>query len=192
MEKEIWKPIKEWERIYEISSYGRVRRISYDNPHYKHNVKLPFYNKPRVDKDGYLKYTLCNKKINKSYMAHRLVAQAFIPNPNNYPVINHKDCDTQNNNVDNLEWCSITYNNRYIKKMGRTNYCYGGKHPKSKIVFQYDRNGNFIREYESTGEVERVLGINSAQIRACCNPKSRVKTVHNFIFKYKNQLTSND
>lgn len=189
---QIWKPILNFEGIYEISNYGVVRRISYDNPYYKHNVKLPYYIKKRYDKDGYVRYTLCDGKRMKQVFAHREVAKSFIPNPNNYPVINHKDCNIENNYVENLEWCSIKYNNNYIKKMGRTNYCYGKRHPASKTVLQFDREGNFIREFESSGEVERILGIKSTQIRSCCNPKSKVKTVHNFIFKYKNQSNLND
>ena len=191
-ENEIWKSIKDFEGLYEVSNYGRIRRISYNNLNYKHKVDLPYYIKCRYDKDGYVRYTLCNGDKIKQVFAHREVAKAFIPNPNNYPVINHKDCNIKNNNVENLEWCSITYNNRYIKKMGRTNYCYGKKHPNSKVVLQYDKNGNFIREFESTGEVQRVLGITSSQVRACCNPQTRTKTVHNFIFKYKNQSNLND
>lgn len=187
LKKELWKPVLNFEGIYEVSNFGKIRRISYDNLMYKHKNKIPYYIKSRYDKDGYVRYTLCNGKILKQVFAHREVAKAFIPNPDNFPVINHKDCNIKNNNVDNLEWCSITYNNRYIKKMGRTNYCYGKKHPFSKTVLQLDRNGNLIQEFESTGDVQRKLGISSSQIRACCNPNSRVKTVHNFIFKYKNQ-----
>ena len=184
-EKEIWKPVVDFEGIYEVSSYGKIRRISYENPMYKHKVELPYYIKSRYDKDGYVRYALSKDGKMKQVFGHREVAKAFIPNPNNYPVINHIDCNIKNNYVENLEWCSVTYNNRYIKKMGRTNYCYGERHPNSKKVLQFDRDNNFIREYESTGDVERILGIKSAQIRACCNPNSRVKTVHGFIFKYK-------
>lgn len=190
--KEIWKPVLDFEGIYEVSNYGKIRRISYENPMYKHKVDLPYYIKSSKDKDGYIRYSLSKDGKMKQIFAHREVAKAFIPNPNNYPVINHIDCNIENNYFENLEWCTVTYNNRYIKKMGRTNYCYGKKHPFSKEVLQFDKDNNFIREYESTGEVERVLGISSAQIRACCNPKTRTKTVHGFIFKYKSQSNLND
>lgn len=189
---ELWKEIEGWEGIYEVSNYGRVRRISYDNPNYKHKVELPYYIKHRYDKDGYVRYTLCRGKELKQAFAHRLVAKAFVSNPNNYPIINHKDCNVKNNYYENLEWCTITYNNRYIKKMGRTNYCYGKRHPNSKVVLQYDKDGNFLREFESTGEVQRVLGFRATWIRACCNPNSKVKSVKGFVFKYKSQSNFND
>lgn len=189
---EIWKAIINYEGIYEVSNYGRVRRISYENTQYRRKKEIPYYIKSKNDKDGYVRFSLCTNNKIKQVFAHREVAKAFIPNPNNYPVINHKDCDKENNYVDNLEWCTIAYNNRYIKKMGRTNYCYGKKHPNSKAVLQYDKQGNFIRSYESTGEVERLLKIRSSQIRACCNPKKKVKSVHGFIFKYENQSNLND
>ena len=181
---EQWRIIKDWEE-YEISNTGIVRRIAYSNKQYKHKPKLPYYIKSKLDKDGYVRYTLSKNGKMKQAFAHRLVAEAFIPNPNNYPVINHKDCNTQNNNVENLEWCSIQYNNQYIKKMGRTNYCSGKRHPNSKRVLQYDKDGNFIREFESSGEVQRILGIRSSFIRSCCNPKSNVKSVYGYIYKYK-------
>ena len=183
---EIWKAVVDFEGIYEVSNLGRIRRISYDNPMYKHKADLPYYIRKRYDKDGYVRYTLCVGKKIKQVFAHREVAKAFIPNPNNYPVVNHIDCDIKNNSVGNLEWCTITYNNRYIKKMGRTNYCYGKRHPASKVVLQYDLQGNFIREYESTGEVQRTIGIASSRVRACCNPNNKTKRVGNFVFKYKN------
>lgn len=182
---EIWKPIKDWENIYEVSNYGRVRRITYDSPIYHTAGELPYYIKKRYDKDGYVRYALCYRGKIKQAFAHRLVAEAFIENPNNYPVINHIDCDIKNNCVTNLEWCTIKYNNNYIKKMGRTNYAYGNKHSSSKKVLQFDKQGNFIKEYESSGHASRELGITSSQIRSCCNPNSRTKSVHSYIFKYK-------
>ena len=189
---EIWKPVINFEGIYEVSNYGRIRRISYNSNNYKHKNEIPYYIKCRYDKDGYVRYALCKDGKMKQIFAHREVAKAFIPNPNNYPVINHKDCNIKNNYVENLEWCTITYNNRYIKKMGRTNYCYGKKHPNSKVVLQYDKQGNFIRSFESTGEVQRILNIPSSMIRSCCNPKNILKTVHGFIFKYQDQPNLND
>lgn len=184
MQNEIWKTIKDFED-YEISNYGVVRRIRYSNIQYKHKKTLPYYIKPRFDKDGYTRYALCKDGKIKQAFAHRLVCQAFIPNPNNYPVINHKDCNIKNNYVENLEWCTIKYNNNYIEKMGRRNICYGAKHPNSKVVLMYDKDYNFIREFESSGEASRFLGIPSSAIRNCCNPNNKYIKHKDYIFQYK-------
>lgn len=184
MKKEIWKVIKDFED-YEVSNYGVIRRIRYSNDMYKHKNELPYYIKPRLDKDGYVRYTLCKNGKMKQVFAHRIVCQTFIPNPNNYPVINHKDCNTQNNYVDNLEWCTIKYNNNYIEKMGRRNICYGEKHPNSKVVLMYDKKNNFIREFASSGEASRYTGYPSTKIRYCCNPKTKYNKYKDYIFQYK-------
>lgn len=108
MEK--WKPIPGYEGLYEVSSYGRVRSLE----RYKSNngglqlIKEKIL-KPHNTKKGYLTVQLCNKK----FTVHRLVAQAFIPNPDNLPMINHLDEDKTNNVADNLEWCDAKYNSNY-------------------------------------------------------------------------------
>ena len=94
---EIWKKIEGYEN-YSVSTYGRVR-----------NDKTGRILKPMDKNKGYLYVNLQDK----CHRIHRLVAQTFIPNPNNYPIVNHKDEDKSNNNVKNLEWCTSQYNNTY-------------------------------------------------------------------------------
>lgn len=96
--KEVWKPIKDYEELYEVSNLGRVKSL-------KTNLIL----KPEV-KNGYLSVNLYGRYRIKHYYIHRLVAEAFMKNPNNHEYINHIDCDKQNNNVNNLEWCSQKHN----------------------------------------------------------------------------------
>lgn len=98
---EIWKDIKGYEGLYQISNLGRVK-----------SLKTGKIRKQCYDKDRYLKIELSNK-TQKSLKIHRLVAQAFIPNPLNLPQVNHKDGNKLNNNVNNLEWVSPSENTRH-------------------------------------------------------------------------------
>ena len=108
---EEWRPIEGYEGLYEVSSYGRVRSLDrYDsNNHFRKGKVLS----PVKNKDGYLQVNLCCNGKYKMFLVHRLAAQAFIPNPDNLPEINHKDENPGNNNVDNLEWCTRKYNINY-------------------------------------------------------------------------------
>ena len=109
---EEWRPVVGYEGLYEVSSYGRVRSLDgfiVDSLGYKRLHKGKVLS-PAKDKNGYLKVNLhCNGKC-KIIRVHRLVAQAFIPNTDNLPMVNHKDEDKTNNNIDNLEWCDQKYN----------------------------------------------------------------------------------
>lgn len=110
---EIWKDIDGYENKYEISTFGRVKSV-------KNNLIM----KPMIARNGYLIACLWKNNKQSKVCIHRLVAQAFIPNPNNYPEINHIDENKENNNVENLEWCTHVYNLNYgnvKKKIGKAN-----------------------------------------------------------------------
>ena len=112
---EEWRPIEGYEGLYEVSSYGRVRSLDrYVKTCYEayklHKGKIL---SPAKDKNGYLKVNLCCNGKHNTIRVHKLVAQAFIPNPDNLPEVNHKDEVKTNNNVDNLEWCDRSYNISY-------------------------------------------------------------------------------
>lgn len=180
MLNEIYKPIKNYENIYEISNYGKVRRISYDSKQNKNQYKLPYYIKPRLDKDGYLRYTLCKNGKNKQYFVHRLVAQMFISNPNNLPCVNHKDGNKENNCVYNLEFCSIRDNNLHALRTGLRDM----KNNKlSKQVEQYDMNGNLINIFKSANDAKRITGMSQGHISECC--RGEIKQYNGYIWKYK-------
>lgn len=100
--KEIWKDIKGYEGLYQISNFGNVK-----------SVKKKIIRKPSSIPKGYLRIGLFKGGKTKFFYPHRLVAEAFIPNPNNLPCINHKDNNTKNNRMENLEWCTYKYNNSY-------------------------------------------------------------------------------
>ena len=126
MESEIYKDVIGYEGLYKVSNYGNIKS-------YKVNPDGKLMS-PTTDKDGYKQIGI--RDINykrKYYRIHRLVAYAFIDNPNNYKFINHKDNNPANNNCDNLEWCTIEHNNKYRFTNGNASHV-GSKHPQSKIT----------------------------------------------------------
>lgn len=162
---EVFRDIPGYEGLYQVSNLGNVKSLGNgDNKKCKERML-----KSCKDKDGYLMVCLSIHSYEKSYRIHRLVALAFLPNPNNYPQINHKDENRSNNNVDNLEWCDQQYNNEYSKV---------------KPVNQYSLDGIYIATYKSIKEASRTTGIAQAGIVQCC--KGRLKTSGGFIWKYVN------
>ena len=144
----IWKDIKGYEGKYQISNKGRVRSLDYKGTKKKKLLKAS------TNKEGYIQIRLYKNGKGKTYFVHRLVAEAFILNPNNYPVVNHKDENKSNNSVDNLEWCTVEYNNTYgtrLERMSKT---------RSKAIRQLSLEGDLIKVWESASEVARVLGYN--------------------------------
>ena len=107
MENEIWKPVVGYEGKYEVSNMGRVKSLKYYG---WYQIKIL---KPIKTQNGYLRVHLAKNGIFHKTSIHRIVAEAFIPNPDNLPLINHKNEDKTDNRVENLEWCSWKYNNNY-------------------------------------------------------------------------------
>ena len=168
---EIWCPIKGYEGLYEVSDKGRVRSLKSG----KERILKPL----RIT-CGYLQVQLWKNGKQKMYLIHRLVAQAFIPNPDNLPEVNHKDEDKENNSVKNLEWCDRKYNINY----GNRNQMVSMK--LSKPILQYTKSGVFVREWKSTYDVERNLGYFHNSISYCCNGK--LKSAYGYVWKYKDTL----
>lgn len=114
---EIYKPIVGYEGLYEVSNIGNVRtalgKTTKSVRHGERVWKQRVLKARPLKQGGHLRVQLYKDKKGKDFLVHRLVAQAFIPNPKNEPCINHKDSDPQNNNVNNLEWCTYAYNNEY-------------------------------------------------------------------------------
>lgn len=174
---EVWIPVVGYEGLYEISSFGNVRSLGNGGTYKTQRIMKQFKNTW-----GYLCVGLCKNGKSKHYQVHRLVAIAFIENPENFPQVNHKDENISNNNVNNLEWCSAKYNINYgtcIKRSSEKQI--NGK--KSKQVLQFTKTGEFIAEFPSTREVKRQLGFLSGNISRCCHGK--LKYAYGYVWKYK-------
>lgn len=133
--------------------------------------------------DGYYRVTLSKGKAQKHFSVHRLVAIAFIPNPQNHSEVNHKDENTRNNNVENLEWCSREYNANYGTLPRRESNSNTNHPKKSKPVVKMSIDGEILAEYPSINEAVRQTGISERGIGRCCMGKAL--TSGGFIWKYK-------
>lgn len=157
--KEIWKEIEGYEGLYMISNFGRVKTLNYNHTG-KEKILLP-----QTNSNGYYHISLCKDGVRKTYRIHRLVAIHFISNPNNYNVVNHKDENKKNNNVENLEWCTQYYNTNY----GTAN---SKKSVNKKIkVKQFDLSGKLIKIWDSASDAAKYIGGFQAHISGCCNGK---------------------
>ena len=176
---EIWKPIKGYEGLYEVSNLGRIKRLrrlitnQYNSFYIEEKIL-----KPQKNRYGYLYINLYKNGIMKHITIHKLVAEAFLDNPNNLPQVNHKDENKQNNNVENLEFCDCKYNINFGTAIARRSKTI------SKAVVQYTLDGTFVREWPSAMDAEREGGFRSECICMCC--KGKIKTHKGFIFLYKN------
>ena len=167
---EIWKQIDSYED-YQISNWGRVKSFK------KGKERIL---RPRVVGAGYLQVILYKDGKTKPVFIHRLVANAFINNPDNLPEVNHKDENKQNNLVTNLEWCDAKYNSNYGTSIQRiADKLTNG--PLSKQVGQYSKDGNLIKIWPSMIEAHR-NGFNVGHICSCC--KGKYKTHGGFIWRY--------
>lgn len=173
---EEFKDIKGYEGIYQCSNFGNILSLNY------HNTGKPKLLKLSISKYGYYKVILCKHNITKSYLVHRIVAETFIPNDNQLPIINHKDENTLNNNVNNLEWCDYKYNVNY----GNRNYkvkignIKTKREKYSKAVGCYKDN-NLIKKYNTMIDVEKDGFIATLVCKVC---RGKRKSHKGYIWKY--------
>ena len=191
--KEIWKDIKGYEGYYQISNFGRVKSLdryvaTTGNPSGKRLIKGKL-KKPteRIGKNGngYYHINLDKNNNSKLFTIHKLVAETFIPNPDNLPCINHKDENKHNNHVDNLEWCTIAYNNIYGTARERA-----GSKMRIKVL-KFDLQGNLLRQYDGLGMASKEENISKGNIENVCTHRNGKKTLNGFIFMYEDDYIKN-
>lgn len=192
--REIWKDIKGYEGLYQVSNLGNVksltRQIKCLNSKYRTiNGKVL---KALQMNNNYLFVNLWKNNVIKRALIHRLVAEAFIPNPNNELEVNHIDGNKHNNCVNNLEWCNRSYNTLHSYKIGlrekqkdkiRQNNILN----KSKPVLQYDLQGNFIKEWKSVSAIVKYYNYSQGLISNCCRHE-RNKA---YGYKWEYKISSN-
>lgn len=177
MKKEIWKDTIDFPG-YQVSNLGRVKstsRLVYvTNNKGSYSYTIPEKITKVSLRTNYLCVTLCLNGKHINALVHRLVAKAFIPNPYDYPEINHKDENKLNNCIDNLEWCTRKYNKNY----GSGNLRSASK--RSKKVIQY--SDTFYKEWNSLNEAARGNNVAAGSIRSACIKKHKCC---NYYWKYK-------
>ena len=187
MMEEIWKDIKGFEGRYQVSNLGRVRSL--DWPRHKGRIL-----KQQITYWGYYRVNIVRECGGVKYIGvHRLVAIAFIPNPNNYPEVNHKDENKLNNMVfinpdgsidyekTNLEWCTTQYNLSYGTRNER--FQKKANEPRMRSINQYDMDGNLINTFKSISEASRMTGTPARLICNICK-KRNAHSTRSFVFRY--------
>ena len=183
--KEIWKDIAGYEGLYQISNFGRVKSLPRELKRFADRKCLTKERilKAHPNSKGYLRVPLKKDGIEEKRFLHRLVAEAFIPNPNNKSEVNHIDNIPINNAVENLEWTTHKENMEWASGCGRFNHLkeqrskYGkmniekARESVKRKVCLIDENGNVIKEYNTLTEACKDYGIDSGGLCRCCQGK---------------------
>lgn len=190
---EIWKDIKGYEGLYQISSYGRVKSLeriiklsnNFGNFSYKTSERML---QLITNNKGYYVVSLVKNKQKKQHRVHQLVAKHFLNNENNFNCINHIDGDKKNNHVNNLEYCTDSHNIKEAYRIGlkKPNFCMLGKLddkcPNSIPVNQLTIDGVFIKRWNSSREAMRQLNMKANHIMDCCMGKR--KSTYGYRWEY--------
>ena len=182
--KEEWKDIKDYEGLYQVSNLGRVKSLNYRRTGKEGILNVGNKN---LTKGHFFVELWKNKSGCKKYI-HILVAEHFIPNPENKPIVHHIDKDPKNNNVDNLMWVTNMEHRELHQEISKI-----VSRVRSKTIIQYTLNETFVKKWNSAMDIERELGYNNASIIRCCQgkyfDKSRnkwycLKQYKGFIWRY--------
>lgn len=172
---EIWKDIKNYEGLYQVSNFGNVRSLGNGLSNNSKNKLLKVFNRRK-----YVGVQLCKNSIKKKYMVHRLVYEAFVGEIPDGMQVNHINEDKTDNRLENLNLMTPKENTNWGTGIER---CHIKNNNRSKPVLQYDLEGNFIKEWPSVMEIERTLNYANSNISACC--LNKYKQAYGYIWKYK-------
>ena len=172
---ETWKPINGYPN-YEVSDLGNVRSLNWRNEGKPKELYLKPHNK------GYRQVELVNADGKKMLLVHRLVAKAFVPNPNNYPLVNHIDSNRSNNNAENLEWCTQSQNMLHAYALPRNKGLVRRGIRRDEKVLQLDLSGNIIRSWKDVRTIKVETGMSDWSIAECCRGKR--KTAYGYKWQY--------
>lgn len=191
--KEQWKDIQDFESLYKISNYGRVKsldRIKKSKRYYKNGLHYKTkILRQTISNDGYSKMQLYGDDGSfKTVRVHRLVAEAFIPNLYNKPQINHKDGNKQNNCVDNLEWCTNGENGKHAWDNNLRTKHFGSDNRSSRKVAQYTKNNELVKVWDCISDINKDLHYSRSSIINCC--RNRQTTLHGYIWKYYEEVNN--
>ena len=182
LDGEIWKDVDGYGGFYEVSNLGRVRskeRIT-EIQSYCHITRKPRILKGQFN-GSYYRVVMSHNGKYRQVMIHRLVAETFIPNPDNLPEVNHKDEDKTNNNVSNLEWCTRLYNVNYgTKKKRHSEFM---TRTKGRAVCQYTKDGKLVNRFSSITQAAKATGIIHSSINMACVHEVQ-KTAGGYVWRY--------
>jgi len=186
---EIWKDIKDYEGLYQVSNLGRIKSLKRKVFHISGERTVNERILKQNDCTRYLCLFLSKDGKMKKFTVHRLIAETFIENKEFKPCVNHIDGNTKNNKVSNLEWCTYSENELHsyntLSKKPPNFHKFGESNHNSKPIFQYDFQGNLINEFQGTREASRKTGINQGTLAACA--RGIRKTAGGYIWKYSKQ-----
>jgi hypothetical protein len=170
-QSEVWKPIAGYEGLYEVSNFGRVRNAS------KAHCARGGILKPLADATGYCRINVYKGGKMAHKLVHRVVAEAFVENPQSKTEVNHKDGNKANNAATNLEWVTPKENIKHS--------IYSGLRSNRKPVDMYTTSGEFLKTFESLAEAAKHTGAKVHNISRCCTGRKGYKTACGYVWKYR-------
>lgn len=178
--KEIWKDIKGYEGLYQVSNLGNVR--SYHSGEWRLLTNV-------INRRGYKQYLLYKNGKRKNMRGNRLVAEAFIPNPDNLPFVNHKDENPLNCSLSNLEWCTYKYNSNYGTCRQRI------QQSLEREVYQYNKDGSLVQKHRGMTEASRAIGVAQSAIVYATDKydsKGVIRSIKGYVWRSKPWEEPND